>query len=347
MDRNTLFTHTQDLFRSGMVTIVGSGASAALGLPTMGQLADHVLAQVDRSEVIAELDDDGAAEWTRIATALREGKGLEAAISANQMPTKLGSAITMHVANAVQTAESNAISRMISSGTKGVFATLIRNLFRVDSNPSIITTNYDRLIEVDLALDGIVVDSMFVGSTVSHLDEAAARQEHERLERAPGRGTNSKRSSRQHVRLSKPHGSLDWMEIDGTVIKTDLVASAPRRVIAPGGSKYRLGYESPFDEHRARANAAIERASAFLFVGYGFNDDHLETRLRPRFPGIPTLILAHQLTPSARSILSTNPEAIGIEAGSTEGTCRLVSAEGECELDGSYWQLAQLLEEAI
>lgn len=347
MDQEDLFTHTQDLFRAGLVTLVGSGASAALGLPTMQQLADHVVSEVEKSSLIETLGAAGVAEWDRISSALREGKGLEAAIQAERMPEALGTAISQHVANAVEKAESAAINLIMQSPTPGPFVALVKHLFRVDPQPSIITTNYDRLIEVDLAMNGIVVDSMFVGPTIGHLDQNSSNQEHERLERMPGRSTKSRRTTRQHVRLSKPHGSLDWLEVGGAVVKTDIPTVAPRRVIAPGGSKYRLGYESPFDEHRARANATIERASAFLVVGYGFNDDHLETRLRSRFPGTPALVIARHLTPHARAILATNPSAVGVEIGDSDSTCRVISAKGENELDGQYWQLAELLRKTI
>lgn len=47
----------------------------------------------------------------------------------------------------------------------------------------------------------------------------------------------------------------------------------------------RQGYESPFDHHRSRANQEIDRAGRFLVLGYGFNDDHLETHLSPSIKG--------------------------------------------------------------
>jgi hypothetical protein len=65
-------------------------------------------------------------------------------------------------------------------------------------------------------------------------------------------------------------------------------------------NKFRSGYESPFDKHRERANEEIDRASRFLILGYGFNDDHLETHLKPKLrAGRPTLLITLQVSEAA------------------------------------------------
>lgn len=80
---------------------------------------------------------------------------------------------------------------------------------------------------------------------------------------------------------------------------------APTLLITQGENKYKLGYASPFDVHREAANHALDRASRFLIIGYGFNDDqleqHLRVQLRLRFPA---LILTHSLSPNANRLLA-------------------------------------------
>lgn len=348
MERNALYAHTQSLFRKGLVTLVGSGASCAKGLPTMGRLAEEVLLRVDSVLKDGDFDEEVHAEWKKIAVALEDGEGLEQAIHAESMPDELGALIAVHASECVREDEAVAIDAMSRSDKPGEFSRIARHLSRVDGQPTIITTNYDRLIEVDLALSGVAVDSMFAGHTIGRLDEKLARQEHEYVERTASSRSRSRTLTRPHVQLAKPHGSLDWFTSgSGDVVRSDLTLAGPRRVVAPGGSKYRLGYESPFDVHRERANRAIDRAGAFLIVGYGFNDDHLQTHLKPAFANVPSLVVSYALSENARAFLSTNPDAVGIERGPTDDLS-VVMHEGNQEIvNCGIWKLDVLLREAL
>ena len=91
-------------------------------------------------------------------------------------------------------------------------------------------------------------------------------------------------------------------------------------IITPGHNKFRNGYESPFDLHRSRANEAIDRAGRFLVLGYGFNDDHLETHLSPCIKGgKPTLMLTRTLSPVARQMALIYANVIALEHGKVAG----------------------------
>jgi hypothetical protein len=86
-----------------------------------------------------------------------------------------------------------------------------------------------------------------------------------------------------------------------------------RLMITPGTSKYRKGYDTPFDYHRTAANRAIDSAAGFLIIGYGFNDDQLETHLRPQLSlGKPCLILTKALTPNATEVLENNRSVLAL-----------------------------------
>jgi hypothetical protein len=91
-------------------------------------------------------------------------------------------------------------------------------------------------------------------------------------------------------------------------------------IITPGHNKFRNGYESPFDIHRSRANEAIDRASRFLVLGYGFNDDHLETHLSPCIKGgKPTLMLTRSLSTAARQLAIQHSNVIALEYAELQG----------------------------
>lgn len=314
----------------------------------MGRLAEEVLRRVGSVLKDGDFDEKVLGEWKKIEVALEAGEGLEQAISVVAMPEELGSLIALHASECVRTDETRAIEAMSASNKPGEFSRLVRHLSRVDEQPTIITTNYDRLIEVDLGLSGVGVESMFTGHSIGHLNQKLARQEHEYVDRTASSRSRARTSTRPHVVLSKPHGSLDWFTTgSGDVVRSDLPLAGPRKVVAPGGSKYRLGYESPFDVHRERANRAIDRAGAFLVVGYGFNDDHLQTHLHKAFANVPSLVVAYELTQNARRYLSTNPDAVGIERGGSDDVSIVVHGENETTVDSGLWNLDVLLREAL
>ena len=163
----------------------------------------------------------------------------------------------------------------------------------------VITTNYDRLIEIASEAAGLGVDTMFVGHHIGSMNERECRlsfcRDASMRKRSRVQFTYAKR-----VLLLKPHGSLDWFLMNDEPIRCPLPLEMSRLIITPGLNKFRSGYDRPFDRHRERANSEIDKASRFLIIGYGFNDDHLETHLSPQLRnGRPGLILTHSLSNNA------------------------------------------------
>ncbi|WP_176555922.1 hypothetical protein [Bacillus cereus] len=72
----------------------------------------------------------------------------------------------------------------------------------------------------------------------------------------------------------------NWYWSNGKPIISAFDLNIERLIITPGANKYRNGYDTPFDIHRVKANSAIDTASKFIIIGYGFNDEHLETLQR-------------------------------------------------------------------
>ena len=118
-------------------------------------------------------------------------------------------------------------------------------------------------------------------------------------------------------------------------------------LVAPGGNKYRLGYEVPFDAHRSRANEAIDRASALLFIVYGFNDDHLQTHIVDRIAHVPTVIMSKELTDQAHGHLGLNSSAVGIEVGVDANVSRVIRGSNSITVDRPLWDLEYLVKEVL
>lgn len=341
--RDDVYSYVQGLFRSGLVVVVGSGASCAYGLPSMGLLADHLLKEVSSRT----LPTESASLWDRIAAKLSQGIDLETALGSGTIPDDLAEVLTGVISDVVGFAEGPALESILTAGAESAFGRLFKHALRATPCIDVITTNYDRLLEIHAARAGVRVDTMFYGHTVGRLDPKLSKEELLTPTETPGRSRSARATARPHIRLSKPHGSLDWYAGAGTYLRTDLAVSGSKQIIAPGGNKYRLGYEIPFEAHRGRANVAITNSSALLFIGYGFNDEHLQTHLKPRISQVPSVIIAKELTDNAHEYLKLNATAIGIEEDPVTGDC-IATRNGESlTIDQPLWDLESLSKEVL
>jgi hypothetical protein len=340
-----LYSAIQGVFRRGLTIVVGSGASCQYGLPSMGALAERLQRAIPAA--IDELCPEGKSQWERISTELAAGAGLESALGEGNLADSLADCLTSVIASQVQEAETAAISQILSDSTVSAFGRLFAHILRTSDVADVITTNYDRLIEVHAARAAVRVDTMFYGHTVGRLNESLSRDE--LLQRQPFAGKSSRLTvrPRPHIRLSKPHGSLDWFSHNDECLRSDLALRGTRQIIAPGGNKYRLGYEVPFDAQRKRANEAIDNAAALLFIGYGFNDEHLQTHIRTRFAEVPSVVISRNLTDRARDYMNSNPAAVAIEMGATPETCLMTQGSELLEIPLPLWNLEDLAKEVL
>lgn len=276
MELHNVKVRLQEHLSDGLVTIVGSGLSCAEGLPGMGELASYLLAEVGAGLVGAD-----AVAWASAAP-LITSKGLEAALLAVPPTPALEAAISAATGKLIAERERAVVSEVFSGTRKLRLTRLLSHLVKPPSGLTIVTTNYDRLVEIAAEEADIGADTMFVGRFAGQLNESESRMSFCRgVTMKPRRAATLQ--FRHRAIICKPHGSLDWYARNGRpVFYAGELTGVVRLIITPGHNKFRNGYESPFDHHRSRANEAIDRASRFLILGYGFNDDHLETHLSPR-----------------------------------------------------------------
>ena len=332
----------QEHLSDGLVTIVGLGLSASHGLPTMAQLSDYL-----RREIPILLAGISDSSWDEVDARLASGMGLEMAL--NSLPD--GSHLISNIVNVsavlMLASETRAVQEILRSGEAMPFSLLVPHLLHASNRAEIITTNYDRLIEVAVEMAGYRVECAFPSAYYSRLDPVASRQQVQGLVSADGRHVRMRTSP--HVRLSKPHGSLDWYLVANEPVRSVLDLDEPRLMVSPGSSKYLRGYDIPFDLHRERANKAIDRAARFLIIGYGFNDHHLETHLRSRLAaGVPAIVLTKELTPRARQCVLDHPQILALEMSSQpSGTHVLTSASDEVFEGIAIWELSNFVQEVL
>lgn len=335
VDLDALKKRLQEHLGDGLVIVVGSGLSCAEGVPGMGELGHHLVTHVP-----AILSGDDQILWEQIHP-LIETEGLEAALLKHAPTPSLEAAIVQRTADFIAEAEAGIISEVFSNARKLRLTKLIPHLLKPNTGIPILTTNYDRLVELACEEAGLGVDTMFSGHFAAQLNPQDSYWSFCRGVRLVGRNVRYKFAQKANV--FKPHGSLDWYHREGRPVRYAGALPLPRLIITPGLNKFRNGYESPFDKHREKANDAIDKARRFLILGYGFNDDHLETHLTPRIrSGVETVILTYSLSPKAVEIAKSNGNVIAIDfrkQDDVEGTRVLLDSYEKFYAGIDYWDL--------
>lgn len=297
----------QTIFSDGLVTVIGSGLSCAEGLPGMGALATELI-----SKVPSAIPDADKATWAAIESCLASD-GLEGALLKHPPTDSIESAIIQFTSALVLAKEQEAITACVTGARKLKIASLLPHISAATPKIArIITTNYDRLIEFATESEGWGVDSMMVGRYWGKHDPDLSDKLMVKGVSNGNKGT-VRLLYRNHVKLFKPHGSLDWFMAGDTPMTSSMAFSSDPLIITPGVGKYKKGYGQPFDVHRERGNAAIDNASSILCIGYGFNDDHLQTHLSPKLKsGARALLLTHSLSPNARTVVAQSPNCTAL-----------------------------------
>lgn len=278
----------------------------------MVELGRHLVSSVP--PLLSEGDVD---VWERIFP-LIETEGLESALLKIAPTASLEAAIVQSTGNFISEAESAIIAQVFNNTKTLRLTKLLPHLIHPDTGVSIVTTNYDRLIEIAAEEAELGVDTMFCGHFAAKLSPLESLWSFCRSVKLTGRIVRYKWAKK--VNVFKPHGSLDWYQRGHSSVRFAGSLPLPRLIITPGINKFRSGYESPFDKHREKGNDAIDKARLILVIGYGFNDDHLETHLTPRIrTGVKTLMLALSLSQKARNLALENKNVIAIESAERSG----------------------------
>lgn len=154
------------------------------------------------------------------------------------------------------------------------------------------------------------------------------------------------RARERVVDVWKVHGSLDWFVApDGTIASFPLARTIPENfqplIVPPGKDKYSSTHDEPYRTIIAEADNAFVQAGAYLCVGYGFNDEHIQPKLLAQITnGKPIVVLARTMTQACKKHI--------VEAGISkylifeffDPTHTKVYGNGWEEIyEGQYWLL--------
>ncbi len=289
------------------------------------------------------------ARWSEISPLIMSN-GLEAALLLKPPTPTLEAAIVAKTVELIAQREREIVAEVFAKTRILRFTRLVKYLLKPEAGMPVITTNYDRLIEIAAEEAGLGADTLFVGQFAGQLNERESQLSFCRDVSLTQRRRIQYRYQKR-VNVFKPHGSLDWYFREGKPVRYAGELPLPRLIITPGLNKFRNGYESPFDRHRERANRAIDAASRFLVLGYGFNDDHLETHLTPRIKsGIPSLLLTHTLSHNALKLTRQHSNIMAIQHGfdgGKDGSWVFINATESFIPDLALWDLSVFVPEVL
>ena len=275
----------RDFFREKPFVIFGTGMSCALDIRFgMPALKDELCRNVRPDCQASEQEQ----QWTKVLDSLQNGSDLETSLD-NVTDPPLLQKITHATGQFVSSIDRECALRIAKGeatwpATK-FFERLVATLPEGDRILHVLTPNYDTLFEHACDAVGIHYTSGFFGGLERRRDWAAVDQSLLiRQKVAQGRQLKPVYKRRKHVRLYKVHGSLNLFFHQNMVVENNAwMWDAPdfsiRVMITPGLSKYQT-LQNYRQELLTHADAAIDKANHFLFLGYGFNDTHLEEYIK-------------------------------------------------------------------
>lgn len=272
--------------------ILGCGASAPYNLSGMSQLGQHLV-----SNIVPETSEQTV--WSEFKSLLDSTNDLESSLQRASLSKHLVDKIVVETWNLIGSEDKLVLSRVLTNRKLLSLTRLFRCLLgSTNRSLRVITTNYDCLGEYAANAAGFYTNSGFGYGYFSCLDE--------------GHPIQLTKNSRlvKVVEFSKVHGSLDWFltNLDETICipnLRELPSGWMPLIVTPGVSKYEKTSEEPFRSVIGRADLAMIESKAYLTIGYGFNDKHIQPKLLKgvRSDRKRLVVLARTLTDSTKAIL--------------------------------------------
>lgn len=324
LDLSKVKRQLQDHLQEGLLIVAGSGLSIAEGVPGMRTLGEHL-----KQSLPAHLGPATDPEWRVVVSALDAGDDLETAMGkANLLPATV-EIVVAETAELISGHEQSVMAKVLAGERELPFTPFVKRLFKAGKKFHLITTNYDRLIEFAAEAADIGVDSRFFGYLHGKL---APKRSADAYREAHYVGRNAQFRCLPCLCVHKPHGSLDWFDVGGEIVRCPVRVDKPPIIITPGTGKYQKSFQKAFDDQRNAGNQAVLRANRLMFIGYGFNDDHLEQYLCPNLKLTkPTVIVTHTLSANALRVIKNSKDAEVIALCAAPGTdwTRIINQDGE------------------
>lgn len=291
--------HLSLLCGSGITNAI-SYLAGACGGTTMAASAfatykDEIEAAAKKSAKASGRDNGNIEDQIRTANDLLRGlRILKKDTEANSLETELNDIISAFAKSILES--ENAIATAIDDKRENAYSVLVNFLLSFASRTgnrerlNIFTTNYDRLIEVGAELAGVHLMDRFVGTMMPIFRSSRLNLD---IHYNPPGIRGEPRYLEGVARLTKLHGSVDWVQNENEIRRIGLPfgaddiapylnapglkgADALKLMVYPNSAKDRETAEYPYVElFRDFAAAVCRPNSTLVTYGYGFGDEHI------------------------------------------------------------------------
>ena len=340
MDEKTLEELTkkvQEWTNQVPLIILGSGASIPYGIPSMCELGEHL-----KNNIIFTEDED-IQQFDSFKTEFNKSKDLETTLLNMQLRDTVLNEIVCKTWNLINQKDIEFYNKLLQDNSTMPLVELIKHLlYPTQHKLTIVTTNYDRLVEYAASIANAFICNGFASSYYGGFLTNIIKTDFSKVNCFKGQ-----------LNLLKVHGSLDWFAKDNNYFQLPLQNIIPTNytpsIVTPGIRKYEQSFsEEPFRTIFSEADTAIENAASFFCVGYGFNDKHVHTKLLTQIKNNkPIIVITKELTTKTKeSIINNHCKNYCLFEQANENDTRVYSSafSGEKVIsDKSYWKLDEYL----
>lgn len=306
----------QNFFHNKPFVLFGTGPSIAVDSDFgMAKLKEILCKEIPKKN----LNNIQETEWNKVTEFLKKDNNLEAALDEvkDEDLIRLVVMVTYEKLRELnQKYYWEILSGKISWPTLSLFKRLVDGLPETDRVLHVATTNYDLLAEAAFEKDNLPYSTGFYGGVCRRLDWEQAAQSmiySDSVNKPRSKKIEKVTKLKKHIRLYKVHGSLNTFIYKNEMVENNYwISECPpgieRVMITPGSGKYRRLHDyrqallSEYDK-------TIEKHNAFLFIGFGFNDNQLINRLfinKLINKKCPALILTRGSNKTMKELLSKN-----------------------------------------
>ena len=267
--------------------------------------------------------------WEQIVEKLETGTDLENALTEIRVEGDLFEDITIETWNLITEADLRVFRQARIAGKRLPLANLINKFYQHHPQClNIITTNYDRVIEYACDQIRVLVDTRYQGNYIRYF-------------------SNAKLKKTNVVNLLKVHGSLDLFRNSAGIVCTiplqgELPEGFTPEIITPGAMKYKAVLTGDSRNILHEADSVINEASAFLCIGYGFNDEQIQDRVIAGLDaGKPIVLVTKCVSEDAGHLLANHSNNyVIIEKNPDKEMATRFTINREYEyLDETYWTI--------
>lgn len=325
MDKESIYKTVQKALDKTPLILVGSGGSAPYGLPNMQQLGEHLKESLNHKY-------SGDYNWNQFIDSLDNGADLESALIDKNLDDKIIDDIRVETWKLISETDLKIFEDVVFTKKELSIGKLINKFYQ--SHPrcvNIITTNYDRVIEYACDSLGLPIYNGFNGMYTKRFKHDFKKA--------------------QSVNIVKVHGSLDsFRDVHGETVGIPLLKElkpglAPE-IITPGLSKYQSVLKGSIREMLHETDQLIDAATAFLCIGYGFNDEHIQEKILTKIhQGSPIVIITKKLSDKASHLIHEKAKhSVIIEEGEEPNTTSFIIDGNLKKMSGTYWSIDGLMQ---